>query len=63
MGFPFPHYDAEFLLGVTGIALLTAVLFPIVARVPNQIGADLMAIPLVLLIGWCAWTWYRVRRG
>lgn len=63
MGFPYPHYDAEFLAGLVGVALLAAVAFPLAQRLPRTVGIPLALLPLALLVAWSAWTGYRVRRG
>ena len=63
MGFPYPHHDAEFLAGVAVIALLAAAAIPASRWLPPWAGTVVMAALLALLLGWCGWTWYRVRRG
>ena len=63
MGFHYPHYDAEFGLGVFGIAILAAVLWTVSRWLPEPVGVPLAGVPLVLLLGWSLWTCYRVRRG
>lgn len=62
MGFG-PHHEAEFGCGVVAIAALVGVLIPVSQLISPPAGAALMAIPLVLLVGWSAWTWYRIHRG
>lgn len=63
MGFPYPHYDAEFLAGVVAIALVAMVAFPIARALPQVVGIPLAVAPLGLLVGWSAWMWRRARRG
>jgi hypothetical protein len=62
MGFPYPHYDAELLLSVTGVMILAAILMPVAKIVPEWAGITLMAIPLVLLLAVCVFFWFRTRR-
>ncbi|HCD30968.1 MAG TPA: hypothetical protein DER01_01070 [Phycisphaerales bacterium] len=61
MGFQYPHYDAEFVIGVLFILLLLIVLKPISHVVPQWWGTTLMFLPVVLLISWCVWFVVRFR--
>jgi hypothetical protein len=63
MGFQYPHYDAEFLVGVVVVTLVAMVVFPIARWLPSWAGTPLAFLPLALLLAWSAWMWYRVRRG
>jgi len=63
VGFPYPHYDAEFLAGVVGIALVAMIAFPVARGLPKAAGIPLAVLPLLLLFGWTAWTWHRARRN
>ena len=59
----YPHYEAEFLVGVFVIGLLAAIVLPVARALPAAISVPLSFVPLALLIGWFVWTWRRVRRG
>lgn len=63
MGFPCPHYDAESGCGIAAICVPAAAVLPVARWLPPWAGAPLAALPPALLVGWCGWTWHRVRRG
>ena len=63
MGFQYPHYDAELMLGVFGSCLLLLVAGPVSRVVPDWASGPLLAAPLVSLLAVCVWVGYRARRG